>query len=450
MSDRRLSPSRRQLLALGAAGIGFGATGKYIVGADPLGGDESVCEPRERLFDPDDWSMPGYDPAGTGHAPARTAPTGSLHQQWHADFRGDRISQPLISAGRVVVATSGSHSGEQIRTYDLTAGEKQWTAIVSKNGIMGEVGDLVASGGDLFHRTQTDTHGMAVMSLSLGDGEQHWVAPSDGGVYGRPIVTERGRVWISDRDGNTDESPITSLSADTGGACSSWRIDGSGAGTVLMREDLISVGTAKGLFGLDRETGEEQWRAETGGSPSVITRDRVFATRHPGYLRAYSADSGDIDWTVESEHYADGELHPENDYFKIVEGGSSIARPNYRDLAVAGELLLARERVYSRHADRITVFDTATGDEMWQRDPPAAEADDRIWYTGPIVAGESAFVCENRREGDSSLLRIDVSSGETLDTVEMDAHAMAAPAVGRGAVVVPRRDGIACYADDRW
>ncbi|QSG06930.1 WD40/PQQ-like beta propeller repeat containing protein [Halapricum desulfuricans] len=357
----------------------------------------------------------------------------------------------MIAGGRVAVVVS-EMSSERILTVDLASGEEQWTELVTTDGHMGQVddmGDLVASEGDLFYRTHTEDHGLAVAAMSLGTGKRLWVTPVDGGGYGRPAVTGRGNVWIHERDDETDESIVTALSADSGDECSSWRVDSPRPNEIYVHDESLYVSTAEGIVALDRDTGDEQWRTEESARLQAVTENRVFATNHPGFLIAYQTGSGDEEWTVESDHYMDGERIPDDPGFKRSESGNSVARPNYGELAIVGDLMLARERVHSSHSDRITAFEIETGDEVWQVVPEELSDDDTtVTYTGPVIAGQVAFACENRRDGESRLLRIDVSTGEILASVEMATIATGSPSVGRGAVVIPQEDGIICYADD--
>ncbi len=451
MLNRQPNTSRRHLLALSAASLGFGATGGYLIGANPFADEQPVCDPRERIIDPDDWPAPRYEPAGTARAPARNAPTGELEEIWHAEIDAfvETIGQPVISTGRVAVAVAHPNR-ERILTLDLATGRRIWDERIPE--VRPDVGDLTAIGGDVFYQVKTEEIGRGVMALSLRDGTRRWSAPDDLNPRSGPVVTEDGHVWFAERHGSDDESSVGALSADTGVECSTWRIDGSGGGSLVFDAEHIYHGTSTGAVALDRENGDERWRTKAPRFPQLVANGRLYATRSFGWLSAHDIDSGSTEWTVESEHYLDGEADPDDPHVMIDEDGTTYARPDYRDLALADDVLISRERVWSDHADRITAFDPEDGDIIWQLEPedewPAP--DNRFWYTGPVVAGDSAFVCENRRAGDSSLQRIAVTSGEIIDTIELDESAMDGPAVGRGAVVVPTREGITCYADDSW
>lgn len=447
MGDQGPSTSRRHLLAVGAASLGVGATAGYATASTIYTNEQPTCDPHERLFDPDDWPAPRYDPAGTARAPARNAPKGELEEIWHAEWSPtEQIGQPVISAGRVAVATRRG-GRKSIVTLDLATGDVLWDERVSDRL---EVGSLVAAGGDLFYRTGLEDIGRGVLVLSLRDGTHRWSEPQDWNPRMGPVVTEQGHVWITDRNARDKASSVVALSADTGADCSSWQIDGMALGAARVGERHVYQGTREGAVALDLESGEELWRTDEARSPSVVSGDKMYATGTFGWLSVHDIESGDAEWTVESEHYLDGEPHPDNPDRMVDGAGVAYARPDYRSLALADDVLLSRERVFSDHPDRIIAFDAEDGSELWQLAPEDEwpNPDDRFWYTGPVVAGESAIICENRRVGNSYLSEIDIQSGTVTDRTEMDAPALHAPAVGRGAIVVPRIDGIACYGDN--
>ena len=235
------------------------------------------------------------------------------------------------------------HSRRQIQTVDLKSGTTQWNKQIGEG--RPNPGDLLAHGSTLYYRGRTEEFGPAGMALSLASGQAQWLVAEEWNPQAGPVLTEDGHLWLTERDTNEDGACIISISADGGVECSVWPIEGNGGGLPRYNDSLAFYGTDAGAVALDRENGKEQWRTEDPRVPRLVTKDRIYATKTHGWLSAHDVSSGTTEWTVESEHYLDGEEDPDNPNVVLDEEGRSYARPDFRDLALANGTLLARERV---------------------------------------------------------------------------------------------------------
>lgn len=186
------------------------------------------------------------------------------------------------------------------------------------------------------------------------------------------------------------------------------------------------------MFAVNRENGEHRWRADAKDfTIARAVRDgRLFVTSLDGWLAEFDAKTGERLWQKESEN-------------------DSAGGTDYESVVITPTALLVRERVRSAYPDRVRAFDPKMGDVLWTLSPDeGGPLLDRFWYTGPVAASDDAFVCENWRDGESSLHRLDVETGEKRETVLLASYALTTPVVSRGVLVVGCDDELVAYSDE--
>lgn len=202
------------------------------------------------------WPTFQYDYANTGHTTDVAGPKTRISERWVAQFDAETTqlirSSPTIADGTVFVG-----SGPTVYAIDVADGVVQWQT--STDGIV-DGAPLVTDGG-VFANTRNGT----LYRLGRSDGSVKWAFET-----GLPNPENRPSAPTLSRDG-------------------------------------VLLGTANGLWAVDRDTGEERWHVlneETTGSwsrihsvPAVV--DDTIYVGHPTGVYALTASDGGVVWRTD-------------------------------------------------------------------------------------------------------------------------------------------------------
>lgn len=400
-------PSRRAVLAAGAAGLTVGLAGCNGSRPPP---ESTFDEPTTR------WPNAGYDPAGTGHAPAgpedasrewQTAPGATDPPLYGA------ASAPAVAGDTVFVAGLATWRFDEedesaLVAFDAATGEAGWSETFP-DGVSGApiaIDNVVILGGrDGALHALAD--GIYVWSIDLGGqvgtptayGKRFYVADSRGNVHAANRDGEK--LWTADRDGvlpdvlgeprpldvrppavddegvyvlveSRGEADATLLAYDHSGS-KRWRSDLSGRYGSDPRGPAVADGRVYATVGgtvhaRAAATGEREWRFATGAGsagPPSTDGERLYVAA--GNLHALDPADGTERWRLVNESL--GAEH----------GQPYLARPAVAD-----------GRVYLRAG----AVDAADGTWLWRDD--AIEGDDAILVdevplAQPVVTGDAVY-----------------------------------------------------------
>ena len=252
-------------------------------------------------------------------------------------------------------------------------------------------------------------------SFDTGSQEVTWQFETDGIIRSGAEIAD-GMVLFASDDGF-----LYALAAQSGAEI--WRFDlgGSDVARVLPATDppyeydylhsspvhhegTIYVGSADGaLYAVARETGQETWRFETGGSirstPIVNGQNVLFASRD-GHVYAVTVASGDLVW----QHDTGG----------VVQGSPAVG---------AGKVFVG-----SRSAAELAL-DAGTGEEVWKH-----VHEDGSWVeSSPVFRDGTVYI------GSSDALQLfalDAESGQTIWNFSTGGWSWSTPLVGDDVVYI--------------
>lgn len=350
------------------------------------------------------WPMPGYDQQNTNAAPPGAAPEDCPRVQWHLDPRDPldsmgSINRAVVADGRLV------HSYQsQILGIDLERGTIDWEYDQD-----GAVGSLAV------HRDTLYSFRNRMIPIDPETGE-------DGPYHPFGVTAQRSVDPVPIVDG-VAYVPFDgfSLSAVTLEGEPIWSGTVAGAGDAdrhalgnvrrpAIAEGIVYAGSGDaGLSAFDAATGDEHWadpEASVGYQP-VVGEEYVYVQGRPG-LRAYDRHTGEVAWTA---------LEEENLRYTPALGDDRL----FTQAGSTGDMA-------------VIAVDATTGERRWTREITRARDQ-------PTVAGDVVLVTD-----DGSLWAYDVADGSVRWQLSTATHAMRAPAVVDGTVILQTRQRIYALA----
>lgn len=381
---------------------------------DPKLSDLSVRLPRP--YKNRNWAQAGGTPS---HAMHHLAAPGGLGKVWEVDIGdgtdgdGQLITAPVVSNGRIYTMDVDA----EVQALDAATGQTIWRVSIAPkdedDGTLG--GGLAVANGKLFITT-----GFAqVIALDAGNGKVLWRRTLNGPIRAAPTVF-RGRVFavtianelhaLNDSDGKTlwTHIGITETAGLLGGAAP------AAAGSVV-----ISSFSSGEVFALRVENGRVIWSdlltvirrssplstlPHIQGRP-VIDRGQVIVTANSGRTVAIDLRTGARVWE------------------KRVGAGNGpwIAGEFIYVLSGLGELICLSRR---------------TGGVRWvtqlQRYEDEEDQEGRIFWTGPILAGNRLLIGGSHKE----VWSISPYTGRILGRVKVSGPVFIPPVVANDTVYI--------------
>ena len=408
-------PSRRAVLTAGAVALSTG-----------LAGCNDTPPPRSSFDTPATrWPTVGYDPAGTGHAPAgpdEPSPEWTVSRQATNPPLYGALSTPVVSDSTVYVAGLATWSFSPESDYgwviaiDAETGTVEWHREFV-DGLTGELaigGELVVAGG----RDGT--------LYALGDGDRVW-SVTLGGQVGTPTIYG-DRIYVADSRGNVHAVAIDGTKR--------WTVDRTdllplpfddpepvALGTPAVDESGVYVTVEATqdyalLLAYDH-AGSRRWRYELDGQYGyrphgpAVTSDTVYATVG-GTVHAVDAESGERRWRFVTGSEAAGP--PSTDGERVYVGAKNLYAIDVakgteqwrvvneaplldrdaRTLPYLARPPVADDRVYLRAG----AFDATDGTRLWGNDADEWLADGNYYIDAyrsramaqPVVTEDSVFL----------------------------------------------------------
>lgn len=407
---------RRTLRGIGA-GVGLVALGVGSGAADPGNGNGNAPERPDHPHDP--WPQYSRTPDNAGHS-ATEGVRDNVSEKWRFETDHYISGQPMVVDDTVYACCWDKH----LYAINANTGEKRWS-FKSDYGMQ----DMPAVVNGIVYCYDAKGY---VYALDAGSGEIEWEW-GDGDDYGErdasgPPTVADGRVymgtgwWDSDTGSHHE---VIALDADTGDeiwvSSSSHLVNRPTAfadGTIyatthgeFSREGRESADNGM-LHAYDAETGEEQWRHDTGyitfAAPAVVDGS-VYIIAGDYTLRSVNAETGDVEWRLgidadsnEAPAVADGTVYvgtsefrqeqmrkddPDNSMYAVdAETGEQLWRT--KTGSVYGAPSLVRGTLYfGVGGQEVLALDADTGDYSWIHEPDhgmgsAAVSDGTVYVQG--------------------------------------------------------------------
>ncbi|MEB3415506.1 PQQ-binding-like beta-propeller repeat protein [Alteriqipengyuania sp. WL0013] len=368
-----------------------------------------------------DWPQPGGAASNAiGHVALGATPA----LAWTAQIEGsnDRRrlgSSPVVGGGKLfVVDTSGT-----IRAFDAASGGALWTKALerpdgSQNAAFG--GGVSYAGGQLF---ATDGTGN-VVAMSADTGEIRWQVKPAGPLRNAPTVAFN-QVFVMTQDNQIHALSTLDGSAIWSDTAAAGTAGVFGVGAPAAAQGSVIAGYSSGeLTAYRYENGRNLWSdalARTSISTQVgtltdvdagpiIESGKVYALGQGGRMAAYDLLSGQRQWELNI---------------------AGISTP-----AVAGEWLF----VLTDEAELLSIQRT-TGKVRWisqlDRYRDAKDREGEIFWTGPVLAGNSLWVASSR----GAVKRVDVMSGAIADFQQLNSGVSLPPIVAGGTMYILEDNG---------
>jgi len=369
------------------------------------------------------WTQAWADPT---HDPQRAALAADPKEAWSVGLSAgdtDRLAfttAPVVGGGKVFAMDALTVA----YAYDLATGERLWRADLSPDS--DTVGDGSFGGGLAFFdgKLYVTTGYGELLAVDAATGEPVWRRQLLAPARGAPVV-QGDRLLVVTVDNET-----FALSIKDGRQL--WRHVGTAENAALVGapsvaaegSTLIAPYTSGEIYALRVETGAVEWADELTtikrtdqvadltdirGLP-VIDKGKVFAVGNSDVFTAIDIRTGRRIW----EREVGGVQTP------WVAGDFVYLLTNTPDLAC---------------------FEAETGKVRWVRPLPLWEnekaKEDRIVWTGPVLAGDSLYVVSSTGKLD----RISPTTGEIVKEIELDEGVTIPPVVSGNTLLLTGMDG---------
>ncbi|GAA0587406.1 serine/threonine-protein kinase [Actinomadura livida] len=345
-------PSRRRLLAIGAAGVAFTALAAGGTGATFL---------MRRGDDPVRWTfaLPGgmyvrtrlvahggavfaFGSAGlSGATFAIDARTGK--QKWRGSFTAARDSAAALLDGRGFLYDS---SGNLLTGFELATGKTLWTEQLRTFGL---APSPVAGSGVVCLTGSGGTGEYGLYGYDAATGRPRWRYRADDLLQSRAVLSG-DTCYFGTRKGFVYGVDVT-----TGNARWQRRTGGPATTTPMVAGDVVAVLTGDGaVLGLDAATGRQRWRTDLGddaatdapeGLPVGVAGGLAFVGGPNGTLHAIEPATGRVRWKRPGAGASE-------------RGGSR----GFSIPSVGGGLAVVTD-----DEGRVAALDAATGEPRWER-----------------------------------------------------------------------------------
>ncbi|WP_049969747.1 outer membrane protein assembly factor BamB family protein [Haladaptatus cibarius] len=334
--------SRRTMLSLTAAGLVGSGTAIAAQSSD----DATVTEyDTDASVDVDNtsWPMPNHDGGRTKYNPNASVPTGTLSPRWK---HSGSIGVPTVSngvayytRGRVPDDVPPEEVTRTLHAIDVDSWDSLWE---TELGTPDEWhSHRLAVADDVVYASQR-SHTQA---FDATDGSELWSA--DTGGYG-PVVTDESLVVHGGQIERHWSDDLVVLSRDDGSV--RWRMD-SVAKPVVVNGSVFVLKSGEddsGIYSLDVETGETQWKRELSAVVSVATESELYVDQD-NVLLALDPETGETKWQY--------------NFTEVIEPPNSNEWGWEITVHVADE-----ERVYVDCSGDFFALNATTGEKVWRND----------------------------------------------------------------------------------
>jgi outer membrane protein assembly factor BamB len=418
--------SRREGIIAGSGavvGIVGGVLGRTVLDRENAGTDDRSSRSVPLSWDDTEWPFPNYDPSGTRHPPAESAPDDELTVAWELEdetvFR-NRWAPPVVANG-VVFTAAGAPRGTTVWAIDIDSGDVVWKRESLGDGSAEPA--LAAPGGDLYYRI-----GEGKLPLGLFGGR------TGGRVWGTPRPPRggwciaRGRLYYGDRGDGT----LHAYDARTGERLWTTAVDEERLVVRSSHPDAGLAATAHGrLYLLDPEDGSVRWEQPVSKHPEsgpVFAGGRAFVTKWMDGmdLLAFDVEDGTRKWRYP--------LSPT----EVENSSGGVSRRWYELGAATAERVVVRERHADPTPGALHGVDATSGDRLWRVTPP----DGATAFSEPTIVGDSVYVTVAGDDG-NALLQLHLDDGARRRVLARQADA-GAPLVADGRLLVQTETGLRC------
>jgi outer membrane protein assembly factor BamB len=325
-------------------------------------------------------------PLGNGLAPDQPAPTtwsADKNVIWQAKVPGRGHASPIVSGGRVFLATADDAKQQQsIIAFDRGDGAIQWQKVVSSGGFPG--------------RSQSHGKSSHANGTLACDGKR---------LYGAFLAHDEVTAFAFDLDGNEIWRRVV---------CTFNSKFGYAPSPVLYKSTVIFAADNRGggcLAALDRQSGEIAWRksrpaVSTYSSPIVATvadRDQLLISGCNS-LTSYDPNNGNLIWSCPGTAEATCGTVVWNERYVFASGGF----PDAETMCVLADgsgqkvwsqpvkfyepsLVFFGDHLYGVTDKGIAYcFDAATGNERWKKRLGGS------FSASPVVCNSLVYVSDDR------------------------------------------------------
>lgn len=224
------------------------------------------------------------------------AATGSV--SWSKELNRGPASAPTVSGESLYFCHGEYNDGPvKLHSFDKSSGEQEWVTEMEGRS----PSDIVVTQDSVFVTTTK------VRSFSKKTGQEQWTISIEGSIDTVPVLRDR-HLYLADLAGIV-------YAIDTENESIRWRTETgtpTDNGGLAVTERTVYYNSEDGIYALDSQTGEQRWkfRTSSAAAPPTVANDTVyFGTTVDGrYLRAVTAEAGDLRWKYQFPQVKKGDL----------------------------------------------------------------------------------------------------------------------------------------------